>query len=58
MQVLDEILSLNKRAKVIMLASINDRSELVEAVKRGALTYFIKPFERERLKSVLRKYTE
>jgi len=52
---LKEILAVNPKAKVIMLASPGQETKILEAVRMGAKDYIIKPFEGERAVAAIRK---
>jgi two-component system chemotaxis response regulator CheY len=52
---LKEILAVNPRAKVIMLASPGQETMVLEAIRAGAKDYLVKPFERERAVGAIRK---
>jgi len=52
---LEEILAIDKNAKVIMVTAIDQRDSLMKAIKLGAIDYIIKPFEDERVISAVSK---
>ncbi|MBF0360934.1 MAG: response regulator [Oligoflexia bacterium] len=54
-QALAEILAINPKAKVIMITAIDQKEYLTNAIKTGASDYIVKPFEEERVRSVIRK---
>lgn len=43
-------------ARVVMVSAIDQKSKLSECIRAGALDFVVKPFDRERLLGILRKY--
>ncbi len=58
MAVLDEIRSLNPHLPVVMMTAYGTVEKAVEAMKKGAFDYILKPFENEELKLIVRKACE
>jgi len=54
-EALEEILGLDKNAKVVMVTAIDQRNALMKAIKLGAIDYIIKPFEDDRVISAVSK---
>jgi two-component system, chemotaxis family, chemotaxis protein CheY len=52
---LKEIRKLDPHAKVIMLTALGQESVVLEAVKSGARDFVVKPFERDRVMSAIKK---
>ncbi|MBZ4659769.1 MAG: response regulator [Desulfacinum sp.] len=55
MEVLDQIRSLNPDIPVVMMTAYGTVEKAVEAMKKGAFDYILKPFENEELKLIIRK---
>lgn len=55
MELLDEILSLNSRLKVIMLTGNDNRELSLKAIKAGAYDYYVKPINLEEIKVILKR---
>ena len=43
-------------ARVVMISALDQREKLSECIALGALDFIVKPFDRERLLAVLRRY--
>ncbi|KDR94378.1 two-component system, chemotaxis family, response regulator CheY [Peptoclostridium litorale DSM 5388] len=54
-EALEEILKLDKNAKVIMISDIGQHSKIIEAIKKGAVDFIVKPLHPDRLKQSLEK---
>lgn len=52
---LEEILSIEANAKVVMVTAIDQRESLMKAIRTGATDYIVKPFEDERVLSAVKK---
>jgi two-component system chemotaxis response regulator CheY len=52
---LREILSLDPEAKVVMCSALGQESKVLEAVKRGATDFVVKPFRAPRLLEAIDK---
>jgi len=52
---LREIRSRDPGARVVMLTALGQESVVLEAIRSGARDFVVKPFERERVLSALRK---
>ncbi|HAJ57530.1 MAG TPA: two-component system response regulator [Candidatus Omnitrophica bacterium] len=46
---LEEVLAIDKDAKVVMVTAIDQRDSLMKAIHLGATDYIVKPFEEERV---------
>lgn len=55
---LEEILSIDKNAKVVMVTAIDQRESLMKAIHAGASDYIVKPFEEDRVLSAVKKVFE
>jgi len=58
MEVLAKIIALDTDIKVIVLTALNDVKLAVEAIKKGAFDYFVKPVDNEELLLALSKALE
>ena len=47
MEALKEILSMDKKAKVVMISAAGQQKKIIEALKIGAEKFITKPFEKE-----------
>ena len=54
-QALEEILSNDENAKIVMVTAVDQRESLMRAIRAGATDYIIKPFESERVLSAAKK---
>jgi two-component system chemotaxis response regulator CheY len=43
-------------ARVVMVSAVDQKAKLMECIQLGAIDFVAKPFDRERLKSLLQKY--
>ena len=48
-QALEEIMAMDKNARVIMVTAIDQRESLMKAIRLGAVDYIVKPFEDARV---------
>lgn len=55
---IDELLKLKPDARILVISALADRSTAVEAVKRGAQGFLLKPFTPEDLHTALRETLE
>lgn len=53
---LKEILSIDPKAKIVMVSAVDQKAKLTECIQAGALDFIVKPFEKERLQKLLEKY--
>ncbi|MEM4337958.1 MAG: response regulator [Candidatus Nitrosocaldaceae archaeon] len=53
LQALKAIMNINRKAKVIMVTSVEQRYTVQEALKLGAKDYIVKPFERSMVGMVI-----
>ncbi|MEJ5347707.1 MAG: sigma-54 dependent transcriptional regulator [Desulfosoma sp.] len=58
MQVLEQVLAFNADLPVIMMTAFGTVEKAVEAMKKGAFHYILKPFENEELKVLVQKAVE
>jgi DNA-binding NtrC family response regulator len=58
LEALEKILSIDSEIKVIILTALNDVKLAVEAMKKGAFDYFVKPIDNEELLLALSKAME
>jgi len=54
---LKEIIKINKEAKVIMLTNESQQKTIMEALQNGAKNFLVKPFDEEKLISLVNKLT-
>ena len=54
---LKEIISLDAKARVIMLTALGQESVVLEAIKSGAKDFIVKPFEHDRVINAISKLT-
>ena len=57
-QATKDIIAFDEDAKVVILSSIDQKEMLWQAIKAGAASYIVKPFENERVLSTLKEVTE
>ena len=53
LDLLDEIIELNNKAKVIMISGFKDADKVIEAYRHGALDFMLKPFDFEYVKRIV-----
>ncbi|MBE7558395.1 sigma-54-dependent Fis family transcriptional regulator [bacterium] len=58
LEVLSEIMATDPQASVIVITAWGDRSVAVEALSRGALDYFSKPFDNNEMRIVVKRALE
>jgi two-component system chemotaxis response regulator CheY len=46
----------NPAARVVMVSAVDQKAKLMECIQLGAIDFVAKPFDRERLRSLLQKY--
>lgn len=54
LQALEEIMKMDPSAKVIMCTAIDEQERMIRAIELGALEYFIKPFDEERISTMMK----
>lgn len=54
LQALEEIMKMDANAKVIMCTAIDEQERMIRAIELGALEYFIKPFDEERISTMMK----
>lgn len=52
-QATKDIIAFDSKAKVVMLSGIDQKEMLWQAIKAGAVSYIVKPFENDRILSTL-----
>ncbi|MCK5579805.1 MAG: response regulator [Candidatus Omnitrophica bacterium] len=52
---LEEILSIDENAKIVMVTAVDQRESLMKAIRAGATDYIVKPFENDRVVSAVKK---
>ena len=50
-----EIMKINSKARVIINTTVPQKKKAEEAIKAGALDYVLKPFERDKIMSILNR---
>lgn len=54
LQALQEIVSFNPKAKIIMITSDTEQEQLYKCIKSGVIDYILKPFSSERLLNTIK----
>ncbi|WP_432407346.1 response regulator [Wukongibacter sp. M2B1] len=52
--VIEKMLEISPKAKIIMISAIHDRNTIEKAKKRGIVSYIVKPFEKKSLKNIIK----
>jgi len=55
-EMLRQLRSEDPAARVVMVSAVDQRAKLRECISLGALDFVVKPFDKERLLSLFRKY--
>jgi two-component system chemotaxis response regulator CheY len=55
LEALRQIRSLDPEAKVVVVTALDQKQSLMESIRYGAIDFIVKPFERERVLSLLAK---
>jgi two-component system, chemotaxis family, chemotaxis protein CheY len=55
LEALRQIRSLDPEAKVVVVTALDQKQSLIESIRDGAIDFIVKPFERERVLSLLAK---
>ena len=55
LEALGRIRDLDPEARVVVVTAVDQKSSVLEAIRLGALDFIVKPFDRERVESLLRK---
>ena len=55
-EALRTLLQEDPAARVVMVSAVDQKAKLMECIQLGAIDFVAKPFDRERLKSLLQKY--
>lgn len=50
---LKNILALDPSAKIVMCTAIDEEDRMIQSIELGALEYFIKPFDKEKISQML-----
>lgn len=58
LEALETIMKLDPGAKVIMCTAIDEQERMIKAIELGALEYFIKPFDEERISMMMKMIFE
>jgi len=53
--VIDQMKKLNENVKIVAITALNDKSTGIEAIKRGAKSFVLKPFSAEKIKETFSK---
>lgn len=56
-QATKDIIAFDSNAKIVMLSGIDQKEMLWQAIKAGAVSYIVKPFESDRILSTLNEVT-
>ena len=56
-QATKDIIAFDENAKIVMLSGIDQKEMLWKAIKAGAASYIVKPFENDRILSTLNEVT-
>jgi len=54
-QATKDIIAFDANAKIVMLSGIDQKEMLWQAIKAGAASYIVKPFEKDRILSTLKE---
>jgi len=57
-QILEKILTMDPKARVVMVSSLGTKEKVIECLEKGARSFLMKPYEKEDLVKVLRKVFE
>ncbi len=57
-QATKDIIAFDADAKIVMLSGIDQKEMLWQAIKAGASSYIVKPFENDRILSTLKEVTD
>lgn len=55
MKAIEKIISLNKKARILMVSALGQQQFVVESIRAGAKDFIVKPFEPSNVKNVVRK---
>lgn len=53
--VIDEILKIDNTVKIMVVTALSDKSTGIEAIRKGAKSYVVKPFTPDKLKTAFAK---
>ena len=56
LEALEEIISLDSNANIIMCSAMGQQGLVLDAVKAGAKDFIVKPFNKERIHNALKKH--
>lgn len=57
-QATKDIIAFDENAKIVMMSGIDQKEMLTRAIKAGAASYIVKPFENDRIISTLNEVTD
>ena len=55
---LEEIMAIDKNARVIMLSSLGTKEKVLECLKKGAENFIMKPIEKDKIVEIFKKIIE
>ena len=55
---LEEIIAIDKDARVIMLSSLGTKEKVLECLKKGAENFIMKPIEKDKIIEIFKKIVE
>ncbi len=58
LEALKKIMSIDKKAKVVMVTAAGQKTKLVDAIKYGAAEFLAKPFESEQIVDIINKVAQ
>ena len=58
MKAIEEILALDKRAKIVMVSAMGQQELVVQSIRAGAKDFIVKPFEPEQVTEAVRRLLE
>ena len=58
LKALERMRNEDSRARIVMCSSLDDQEHILQAIRLGAADYVVKPFQKERLLSAVRKACE
>jgi two-component system chemotaxis response regulator CheY len=58
LEALKKIMSIDKKAKVVMVTAAGQKTKMVDAIKYGAAEFLAKPFESEQIVDIINKVAQ
>lgn len=55
LEALERIRALDPEAKVVVVTAVDQKQSVMDAIRLGAIDFVVKPFDRDRVASLLRK---